>query len=138
MRGCVDVFDILMDIYTQRKKLFRGLRPPLSPWPTSLRFCRGLCHLQGTTPLNYCLIGFVWVCLGRAGWLAGRDLRAASNRHSIHKRCTINCARVSRRNDISEFFLEFTQDRVAHFHIELWVLKYIPSRENIQMNIGSH
>ena len=66
------------------------------------------------------------------------DLRAASNCHRVHKCCAIDCARVSRRNDISEFFLEFTQDGVAHFHIKLRVLKYIPFHENIQVNIGGH
>ena len=65
-------------------------------------------------------------------------LRVASNCHRVHKCCAIDCARVSRRNDISEFFLEFTQDGVAHFHIKLRVLKYIPSHENIQVNIGGH
>ena len=59
-------------------------------------------------------------------------------RRGGHECCAVDNTRVSRRNHISEFFLKFTKDGVAHFHIELRVLKYIPSHENVQVNIRSH
>ena len=44
MRGCVDVYGYIY-IYTKKKikkvVLYRGLCPPLSPWPTALRFYTG-------------------------------------------------------------------------------------------------
>jgi hypothetical protein len=72
------------------------------------------------------------------GWVLSEQLLAASNLHWVLKCAAVDCARVSQWNDISEFFLQFAQDGVAHFHIKLWVLKYIPSHENIQVNVGSH
>lgn len=93
----------------------RGLCPPLSSWPTALWF------------------------FGRAGRArrAGQ-LRQASNLHWALKCAAVDCARVSRRNDIPEFFLQFAHDWTTHFHIEFWVLEYVPSRENVQVNIGGH
>ena len=56
----------------------------------------------------------------------------------VHKCCTVDDARVSRRNHVFELFLEWSEYGVAHFDVEAAILENVSFNKDVDVNIRRH
>ena len=65
-------------------------------------------------------------------------LRAAWVILFFHQSCAVDCSCMSRRNHVSELFLDWTKHWVTHFDVEVRLLECFTFHENVEMDIGGH